>query len=142
MLGNRQRGNAVDALAVANDVVPYVTAAVTAYGSAVLVRTTDTAADATVSLGQRIVQRLWSREENREGLEQAVDEVAEDPQDEDAQAALRVQVRRILRQDSELAAELARLLPARSFTASGDGSVAVETNDGVISTGDGATIQR
>ncbi|MFF4607594.1 hypothetical protein ACFY12_33265 [Streptomyces sp. NPDC001339] len=132
----------MDALTVANDVVPYVTAAVTAYGSAVVTRTTDTAADATVSLGRRIVQRLWSREENRDGLEQAIEEVAEDPQDDDAQAALRVQVRRILRQDSELAAELAQLLPARSFTASGDGAVAVETNNGIISTGDGATIQR
>ncbi|MCP9958739.1 hypothetical protein [Streptomyces sudanensis] len=132
----------MDALAITNDVVPYVTAAIAAYGSAVVTRTTDTAADATVSLGQRIVQRLWSREEDREGLEQAIDEVAEDPQDDDAQAALRVQVRRILRQDSELAAELARLLPARSFTASGNGSVAVEANNGIISTGDGATIQR
>ncbi|URN16355.1 MULTISPECIES: hypothetical protein [Streptomyces] len=132
----------MDALAITNDVVPYVTAAVAAYGSAVVTRTADTAVDATVSLGQRIVQRLWSREEDREGLEQAIDEVAEDPQDDDAQAALRVQVRRILRQDSELAAELARLLPARSFTASGDGSVAVEANNGIISTGDGATIQR
>ncbi|MCP9987825.1 hypothetical protein LUX01_15140 [Streptomyces sudanensis] len=132
----------MDALAITNDVVPYVTAAVAAYGSAVVTRTADTAVDATVSLGQRIVQRLWSREEDREGLERAIDEVAEDPQDDDAQAALRVQVRRILRQDSELAAELARLLPARSFTASGDGSVAVEANNGIISTGDGATIQR
>ncbi|MGC5361230.1 hypothetical protein ACPXCE_05990 [Streptomyces sp. DT24] len=122
--------------------MPYVTAAVTAYGSAVVARTTDAAADATASLGRRIVQRLWSREEHRGGLRQAIDEVAEDPQDDDAQAALRVQVRRILRQDAELTAELARLLPARSFTASGDGAVAVETNHGVISTGDGATIQR
>ncbi|MEU1790166.1 hypothetical protein ABZ553_30710 [Streptomyces sparsogenes] len=132
----------MDALTVATAVVPYITAAVTAYGSAVVTRTTDTAADATVSLGRRIVQRLWSREENRDGLEQAIEDVAEDPQDDDAQAALRLQVRRILRQDSELTAELAQLLPARSFTASGDGAVAVETNNGVISTGDGATIQR
>ncbi|MFD5749744.1 hypothetical protein [Streptomyces sp. NPDC127033] len=50
--------------------------------------------------------------------------------------------RRILRQDAELASELAALLPARSFTASGDGAVAVETNHGVISTGDGAAVQR
>lgn len=132
----------MDALTVANDVVPYITAAVAAYGSAVITRTTDTAADVTVSLGQRIVQRLWSREENRDGLQQAMEEVAENPEDDDAQAALRVQVRRILRQDSELAAELAQLLPTRSFTASGDGAVAVETNSGVISTGDSATIQR
>ncbi|MFJ5227838.1 hypothetical protein [Streptomyces sp. NPDC088400] len=132
----------MDALTVANDVVPYVTAAVAAYGTAVVTRTSETAVDATVSLGQRIAQRLWSREENRDGLEQAIEEVAEDPQDADAQAALRVQVRRILRQDAELATELARLLPTRTFTASGDGAVAVETNSGVISTGDGATIQR
>ncbi|MBC3982084.1 hypothetical protein H8N01_05790 [Streptomyces sp. AC536] len=132
----------MDALTVAHDVVPYVTAAVAAYGAAVVNRTSDVAADATVSLGQRIAQRLWRQEENRGGLEQAIDEVAADPQDEDAQAALRVQVRRILRQDAALAAELAQLLPARAFTASGDGAVAVETNNGVISTGDGANIRR
>lgn len=132
----------MDALTVANDVVPYVTAAVAAYGTAVVTRSADTAADATVSLGQRIVQRLWSREESRGGLEEAIEEVADAPQDDDAHAALRVQVRRILRQDAELAAELAQLLPTRSFTASGAGAVAVETNNGVISTGDGATIRR
>ncbi|MFE2942098.1 hypothetical protein ACFXKG_24070 [Streptomyces sp. NPDC059255] len=132
----------MDALTVANDVVPYITAAVAAYGGAVVTRTSDVAADATVSLGRRIVQRLWSREENRDGLRQAIEEVAGDPADDDARAALRVQVRRILREDAELTAELARLLPTRAFTASGDGAVAVETNHGVISTGDGATVQR
>jgi hypothetical protein len=132
----------MDALTLATDVVPYVTAAVTAYGSAVVSRTTDTAADATVSLGRRIVQRLWSRENGREGLRQAIDELAEDPQDDDAQAALRVQIRRILRHDTALVAELAQLLPAGSVSASGERAVAVQTNHGVVSTGDNATIQR
>ncbi|MFE0424937.1 hypothetical protein [Streptomyces sp. NPDC058953] len=133
----------MDALTVANDLAPYVTAAVTAYGTAVVTRTTDLAADSTVSLGQRVVQRLWSREDSRAGLEQAIEEVAENPQDEDAQAALRIQVRRILREDAELAAELAQVVPAtRNLTASGDGAVAVEVNHGIISTGEGATIQR
>ncbi|MFJ9031425.1 hypothetical protein ACIRQP_23420 [Streptomyces sp. NPDC102274] len=132
----------MDVLATVNEMVPYATAAVTAYGSAVVSRTSESAVDATVSLGQRILQRLWSREESRSGLEQAIEEVADDPQDDDARAALRVQIRRILREDTALAAELAQLLPTRSFTASGDRAVAVETNNGIVSTGDGATIQR
>jgi hypothetical protein len=134
----------MDALIVANEALPYMTAAITAYGTAVVTKTTDTVADATVSLGRRIVQRLWHREEGRADLERAISDVAEAPEDADFQAVLRVQLKRALRDDPELAADLAQLLPAgvASFTASGAGAVAVQTNSGIISTGDGATIQR
>ncbi|MEV7087643.1 hypothetical protein AB0O07_17365 [Streptomyces sp. NPDC093085] len=149
----------MDALTVANDVTPYVTAAIAAYGTAVVTRTTDTVADASVSLGRRIVQRLWQRGEDgtdrtdstdgagdgdagRAGLRRVIDDLAEAPDDADFQAVLRVHLRRVLRADPELAAELAALLPAggTSFTASGAGSVAVQHNTGIVSTGDGATI--
>lgn len=134
----------MDALIVANEVAPYITAAVTAYGTAVVTRTTDTVADATVSLGRRIVQRLWHREEGRADLERAIGDLAEAPDDADFQAVLRVQLRRALRADPELVSDLAELLPAggTSFTAVGTGSVAVQNNSGIISTGDEATIER
>ncbi|MFE3827324.1 hypothetical protein [Streptomyces sp. NPDC059092] len=134
----------MDALAVAGEVTPYITAAVGAYGTAVLTRSTDTAADATVSLGRRIVQRLWGREESRAAIEGAVSNLAELPDDEDFQALLRAHVKRALLDDPDLAAEIARMLPATgtSFTASGEGAVAVRNNSGIISTGSDATIQR
>ncbi|MFI7275492.1 hypothetical protein [Streptomyces sp. NPDC049879] len=134
----------MDTLALANEAAPYVTAAVAAYGTAVLTKTTDGVADATVSLGRRIVQRLWGREEGRAGLEEAIGDLAEAPDDADAQAALRVRLRRALRADPGLAAEVAGLLPAGGthVSASGDRSVAVGTNHGIVSTGDDATVQR
>ncbi|MFF5129123.1 hypothetical protein ACFY41_19600 [Streptomyces syringium] len=134
----------MDALLVAGQIAPYVTAAVGAYGTAVVTRVSDAGAGATVSLGQRILQRVWRREESREDIEGAVDALAAAPEDEDLQALLRAQLKRALLADPELTAELARLLPpaGSSFTASGAGAVAVQHNSGVISTGSDATIQR
>ncbi|MEV0096994.1 hypothetical protein [Streptomyces sp. NPDC050738] len=134
----------VDAIVLANQVVPYVTAAVQSYGTAVLTRASGAGADATVSLGTRILQRIWRREESRAAVEGAVDDAVANPEDEDFQAALRAQIKRVLRADAELAAELEGLLPPAgvSITASGDGAVAAQRNEGVISTGDNATIRR
>ncbi|GAA1182551.1 hypothetical protein GCM10009654_44790 [Streptomyces hebeiensis] len=134
----------MDALVVANEVGPYVTAAVAAYGTAVVTRTTDSAADATVSLGRRIVQRLWRREESRDDIGTAIRDLADAPDDADFQALLRAHIKRALLDDPALTADLARLLPASgvAVTASGDGAVAVQNNSGVISTGSGATVQR
>ncbi|MGS2589256.1 hypothetical protein [Streptomyces hebeiensis] len=121
-----------------------MTAAVAAYGSAVVTRTTDSAADATVSLGRRIVQRLWRREESRDDIGTAIRNLADAPDDADFQALLRAHIKRALLDDPALTADLARLLPVSggAVTASGDGAVAVRNNSGVISTGSGATVQR
>jgi hypothetical protein len=137
----------VDALTVANEIAPYVTAAVGAYGTAVLTRATDASADATVSLGQRILQRIRGTQQDPaelDRLDRAVAEAAEAPEDEDFQAMLRVQIKRALLANAELTADIARLLSQSpvSLTASGDGSVAVQYNSGVISTGSNAQIQR
>ncbi|MGI5373482.1 hypothetical protein ACQEV2_04345 [Streptomyces sp. CA-251387] len=134
----------MDALTVANEITPYVTAAVTTYGTAVLMRTTDASADATVAFGQRILQRLWSREDNRPELEQAVNDASDNPGDEDFQAGLRAQIKKMLRDDPSLVTELTGMLAEAgvTLTASGERSVATKDNSGVISTGDNATIQR
>ncbi|MET9093794.1 hypothetical protein ABZX72_17045 [Streptomyces cyaneofuscatus] len=126
---------------------PFVGAAVGAYGTAVLTRTADEGATATVSLGQRVLQRLWHREESRPYLQRAVQGVADDPEDTEAQAGLRAEIRRLLREDDELARDLAELLPApvrpnESYVASGQGAVTARVNHGVISTGGDVTVER
>ncbi|MGW9123075.1 hypothetical protein ACWGRV_41945 [Streptomyces sp. NPDC055663] len=134
----------MDALTVAGEIAPYVTAAVGAYGTAVLTRATDASADATANLGRRILQRIRGNQQDPAELDQAVAEAVEAPEDEDFQAMLRVQIKRALLADAELTADIARLLSQSpvTLTASGEGSVAVQHNSGVISTGSNAQIQR
>lgn len=122
---------------------PYLSAAVSAYGGAVLVRAEDAAADATANVGRRILQALWRRrpEPSQAALEAAVQDAAEDAGDVDAAAALRQQLKRALREDAELRKELADLLPApaagsMTITASGSRSIAAHTITTAI-TGDG-----
>jgi len=122
---------------------PYLTAAVSAYGGAVLARAEDAAADATANLGRRILRAVWRRrsEPEQAALEAAVRDAAEDAGDPDAAAALRQQLKRALREDAELLKELAELLPAPAagsvtITASGERSIAAHTI-GTAITGDG-----
>ncbi|GJF29236.1 hypothetical protein KNE206_19360 [Kitasatospora sp. NE20-6] len=53
---------------------PYLTAAVSAYGGAVLARAEGAAADSTANLGRRILQTVWRRrtEPEQAALEAAV----------------------------------------------------------------------
>jgi len=89
--------------------------------------------------------RLRPRLEARPASQEAIQEVAKAPDDQAAQGALNLQVRKILAEDSELAQEVARWLEetrrtgVRITVASGDRSVAV---GGVVAvstiiTGDG-----
>lgn len=119
---------------------PYVTAAVGTYGAAVLVRAQEEAADATVGWGRRILRRIFADE-----VPETVIELAQAPDDPDLQAALRVQIRRLLAADEELAAQVrAMVAEARAataatvtVTASGERSVAVgRDNNATIITGD------
>ncbi|MFE8953906.1 hypothetical protein ACPCIZ_03820 [Streptomyces cellulosae] len=131
---------------MAEQVGPYLTTAVSAYGVAVFARAESAAVDATANLGRRILQAVWRRrdEQGRAELETAVKDAAEAPEDEDAAAAVRQQVKRALREDAELLAELARILPAAgetvNVTASGERSIAAKTV-GTAVTGDNTTIR-
>jgi hypothetical protein len=124
---------------------PYLTTAVGAYGLAVFTRMESAAADATADLGRRILQAVWRRrdDQGRAELEVAVQDAAEAPVDRDAAAALRQHIKRALREDAELLAELARMLSAASetayVTASGERSIAAKTI-GVAVTGDNTTV--
>ncbi|MDQ0938490.1 hypothetical protein QFZ67_000195 [Streptomyces sp. V1I1] len=97
--------------ATVDQVVPAIGAAVGAYGVGVLTQAQDTAVDATVNLGQRILARLLRHAPERGRLESAVADLAAGGEDPDAVAALRLQVRRILAQNPELVTELAAMLP-------------------------------
>ncbi|MEU2353672.1 hypothetical protein ABZ599_12015 [Streptomyces misionensis] len=125
---------------------PYLSTAVGAYGAAVFSRAESAAVDATANLGRRMLQAVWRRRDarGRAELEAAVVDAAEAPEDADAAAAVRQQVKRALREDAELLAELARMLPASgetvNVTASGERSIAAKTI-GTAVTGDHTTIQ-
>lgn len=127
---------------LAGQVVPFVAAAVGAYGRAALAKAEDVAADGTVRLGQRLLAKLMSRKKSRASIEVAVSDLADALDDPDFQAALRVQVKKALHEDLELATELMALLSQAvmpSVTATGDRAAAVGgDNRGIISSGDHA----
>ena len=125
---------------LAGEVSPFVTAAVAAYGSSVLAKVNDQAADATVGLGRRVLQRVFGRRAEGD-VPPAVTGLAADPGDAGLQAALRAEVGRMLAEDAGLAGELRGML-AGAVTAAGERSVAARSITGVASTGDGAAITR
>ncbi|MGW4905139.1 hypothetical protein [Streptomyces sp. NPDC004270] len=127
---------------------PYLSAAVGAYGAAVLSRAeeavVDAATDATAGLGRRILRAVWHRrdEEGRAALETAVREAAQEPDDADAAAALRQQIKRALREDTELVREVAAFLPASGgLTVNVSGTRAIGAQHiGIAVSGDHATL--
>jgi hypothetical protein len=125
-------------------VMPSLTAAVAAYGANVLVRAEDAAALETVRLGQRLLARLRRNEDVRPRIDAAVQDLASALDDEDFRGALRAQIKKVLKEDADLASDLKTLVAGSRVTtqATGARSVAVTRNDGIISTGDNATIQR
>jgi hypothetical protein len=91
---------------------PYISAAVGAYGGAVLGKVRDDAADATVGLGRRLLQRVFGHRADGEVLPAPVADLAADPGDADALAALRLAVRRRLEADATMLAEVKQMLAA------------------------------
>ncbi|MFC6015043.1 hypothetical protein ACFP2T_02375 [Plantactinospora solaniradicis] len=127
-------------------IMPPVFAAVGAYGQKVLSTAEDEAAGATVRLGQQLLSRLRRTRSRTDtdtsGLDAAVVDVAANPDDADFQGALRAQVKKALAgDDPELTRDLLALFDRAgiSVSASGRGAVAVRQNDGIVSTGEGAT---
>ncbi|MEU6656855.1 hypothetical protein ABZ904_48060 [Streptomyces sp. NPDC046900] len=125
---------------------PAVTAAASAYGASVLTRAQDAAADATVGLGQRILQAVWQRRDDagRAEMERVVDEAADEQDDAYTSAVLSKLLKRALQDDPELRKELVGMLPAPAavtITASGERSIAAQ-HIGTAITGDGHTPPR
>ncbi|MFE9168838.1 hypothetical protein ACFYNZ_04800 [Streptomyces kebangsaanensis] len=121
-----QKGDTVlDAAQLAQEITPYIVTAVSAYGTAVFTRAEDAAADATVSFGQRLLSRLTGRgtapsdlSNEQEAVLSAANDLAMDLGDADLVAFLRLQIRRLLNADPELAAEIAAM--PRPAQADGD----------------------
>jgi hypothetical protein len=99
-----------DVASLAAEMTPYVSAAVGAYGGAVLARARDEAADATVGLGRRLLQRIFGTRGEGVPLPGALEDLAADPEDGDALAAVRLLVRKVLGADPVLAAEVRSML--------------------------------
>ena len=101
-----------DVVSLAAEMTPYVSAAVGAYGGAVLAKVRDEAADATVGLGRRLLVRIFGSRREGEPLPGPLADLAADPDDGDALAAVRLVVRRALAADPTLEAEVRAMLAA------------------------------
>ena len=99
-----------DVASLAAEMTPYVSAAVGAYGGAVLAKVRDDAADATVGLGRRLLQRVFGTRGETEPLPAPLADLAADPGDADALAAVRLLVRKALAADAVLAGEVGSML--------------------------------
>ena len=115
-------------------------AAIGTYGRDVLERVEGTAADATVNLGLKLLGRLRRAKDSGAAVEEAAADVADNPGDEDFEAALRARLKKAVNNDAELASDVERLLNESgiSVVASGERAAAVVNNSGIISLGDGA----
>jgi hypothetical protein len=93
-------------------------------------------------------RKLWPVAEAKPALKEAIEDLGTTPEDEDAQAALRRQMRKLFAENPEFAESLAVLLSELktstvSSIASGDRSIAVgrDVSDSVIVTGDRNILQ-
>ncbi|WP_239098312.1 hypothetical protein [Micromonospora qiuiae] len=130
---------------MAGAVVPFVTAAVGAYGAGVISRIQDGAADATVNMGGELLRRLLRRPESAPELQQAVTDLAVDPADEGRLAILQLRVLEILHADRQIRSEVVEILQASKPDVSAVGTRSVATGSmsgGIVVTGDNAQITR
>jgi hypothetical protein len=129
-----------------NQIGPFVTAAVAKWGDAALTKAEDTAATEMARLGQRLLARLFARAKSTEPIKTAVTDLAASVEDPDFQAALRAQIKKALREDDTLAAELAEMIlqgDGQAVAASERGIAVGGDSSGINSSGDGAVnIQR
>jgi hypothetical protein len=95
---------------IANDVMPYATAAICAYGIAVLAQTGELAADTEQARGARILQRIFGRGDafSRKVIEQVA---TSEPGDEPGRDGLKAAITEAVLADPHLARELAAMLP-------------------------------
>jgi len=98
------------------EATPYVTAAVGAYGGAVLGKVRDDAADATVGVGRRLLQRVFGRREQDEPLPAPLAALAADPGDADALGVVRLAMRQALEGDAAMLEEVKRMIASAQGT--------------------------
>ncbi|MGW0803937.1 hypothetical protein [Nonomuraea sp. NPDC002799] len=97
-----------------------MTAAIGAYGTSVLAKTNELAAETAVARGTRILQRVFGRGDTYSS--KVVERLA-GSDDEAAREALRLAIVEAFQADPILAGEVAAMLPRVAVAASGDRSV-------------------
>lgn len=129
---------------LASAATPLAVAALGAYGGAVLLRVQDEAAASTVNLGRRLLQRIFGNRAEDEANPELLDDLIQNPSDADSTAALRREIRKALEGDEELVKWLRQHLRgvSQTITASGERSVALGINNGIVATGDNSRIHR
>jgi hypothetical protein len=119
-------------------------------GEKVVVRAADAVSDEAFTYAKALWERLRPKVEEKPAAQEAAEEVAARPDDDDALAALRLQLRKLLEEDQQLAGDLTRIWEEAQaanvvqVTASGDRSVAVggDVSGSTIITGDQASPER
>lgn len=92
------------------DMIPYVTAAVGAYGGAVLAKVRDDAADMTVGIGRRLLQRIFGRKKESDPLPEILADLASSPDDPTVIGALQYTIRKIIENDAQMLADAREIL--------------------------------
>ena len=92
------------------EATPYITAAVGAYGGAVLARVRDDAADATVGVGRRLLQRVFGHRPEGDPLPVSLGALVADPDDADALGMVRWAIRQSLEGDAVMLDEVKSML--------------------------------
>jgi hypothetical protein len=100
---------------VASESVPYVTAALSAYGTVEPSKGQDDAAQSVVRFGRRLLQRIFGRKDDGEPLPSVLAKVAENPGDPDYLGALRAAIRAALESDAQMLTDVREIL-ARAET--------------------------
>lgn len=98
------------------EATPYLTAALTAYGAAVLTKVRDDAADATAGVGRRLLRRVFGHRKDGEPLPVLLAEVVSAPDDPDARGALRLAIRKELEADTKMLADVRQILASAQTT--------------------------
>lgn len=98
------------------DAGPYVTAAIGAYGHAVLSKSRDKIADATVGAGVGILQRIFGRKKVGDPLPEPLADVVAHPHDDELATVLKVAIRKELDRDAELVAAVRGIVDAAAKT--------------------------
>ncbi|ACU69385.1 conserved hypothetical protein [Catenulispora acidiphila DSM 44928] len=121
---------------VVGEALPAIISAVRTYGDTVLTAGEQAAASGTVSLGRRLLQKLFGGAPKPVVFEDAVANLAAAPESDDAVAALRLQIGNVLARHPELRDEIAAMLPHQTGnTVSGDGSANAGRDQNISASG-------
>lgn len=119
--------------------LPYLIPAAAGAGKAALKRTGEKISDVTWDKAEALWSKLWPKIESKPSALEAAHDLANMPNDSDAQGAFSLQLKKLLAEDEQLARDVAQIFVDSSVhvTASGERSVAAnQVTNSVIVTGD------